>query len=377
MKRSIVFKDPKQYCSFPSVVCLADGTILVAFRQAGENSVMNSKNGSPTHHDPDSRIRIAISIDLGSSFTLTPFSFQANAPYGVNDPSLSILNDGSLLLRICQVEVLHSHQRKLLKNPLAAHRPDLKTVMAVAAQLFFQSFDGGKTWTDPWPLDCPGFENSASRDSITELEDGTLLQPVYQSLPTKTEEAWLIRSWDKGKTWGDAALMAKDDEGKYSMIQGINYNESSVINIGNGHLIGVVRADSSYYSDGNFMPIGGAGELITLFSENAGFSWSKPFPSGIWGQPAQLLKLKEGVLLCTFGFRKQPYSVKACLSYDNGKNWEVGQTIILAEGAPVYDIGYPGSAILPDGSIISVYYWVDENLTRYIESVVWKAEVKT
>ena len=45
----------------------------------------------------------------------------------------------------------------------------------------------------------------------------------------------------------------------------------------------------------------------------------------------------------------------ACISDDNGKTWDVKNQIKLA-GHWCGDLGYPASAQLPDGSIITVYY---------------------
>jgi hypothetical protein len=119
------------------------------------------------------------------------------------------------------------------------------------------------------------------------------------------------------------------------------------------------------------MAIGGIGQLFQAYSYNAGFSWTKPKPTGIFGQPAHLLKLNDGRILCTYGYRKQPFGVKAVLSSDEGKTWNVEKALTLKENCLFWDMGYPVSAQRADGKIITVYYWVDEAKTRFIESVIW------
>jgi len=77
----------------------------------------------------------------------------------------------------------------------------------------------------------------------------------------------------------------------------------------------------------------------------------------IWGYPAHLLSLKDGSLLCTYGYRKDPLGIRACLSYDKGATWDVEHEIILrADGKGEGDLGYPVSIQLEDGRIFSIYY---------------------
>ena len=48
-----------------------------------------------------------------------------------------------------------------------------------------------------------------------------------------------------------------------------------------------------------------------------------------------------------------------CLSSDDGATWDAaGERIVQA--APNNDLGYPAAVQLSDGSIITVYYQVDE-----------------
>lgn len=377
MKHVVVYRNPDFYITFPSVVALSGNKIMIAFREAGSFSVRASKAGSPTHHDSDSRCCVITSNDGGESFAPESKTVVTTIEYGVNDPALTVLNNGKLVLRTSVIEVRPSSERSALKHQFLAHRPELKTISAVVGLTFQSSDNEGKTWSPVQMIEVEGTNDRfVSREPIIELEDGTLLLSVYRSVPTQVEKAYLIRSWDGGKTWKDVSLIAEDKRGDVSMFQGTNFNETAILNLGNGKLLSMIRGDSSYYTDGAYMPIGGIGELSYAFSDNAGFSWSHPKPSGIWGQPGHLLKLNNGVILCTYGYRKTPYAVKACFSYDNGKTWDLDNIITIKENCPIWDMGYPMSCQREDGKIVTVYYWVDEQNNRYIEAAIWEGGKK-
>jgi hypothetical protein len=36
-------------------------------------------------------------------------------------------------------------------------------------------------------------------------------------------------------------------------------------------------------------------------------------------------------------------------------------------------MGYPSSVEQPDGSFVTVYYWIDKDGVRFIEAALWRA----
>jgi len=376
MQYITVFKDFAKFSSFPSIVKLPNGQILIAFRQAGLFSVEAAKRDEPTHHDTESCICIISSYDNGLSYDLSTLQVVSKFDSGVNDPGLTLLSDGRLLLRNTLVQVCSSTERDSLKGSVSAHRPDLGTISTVLGLSVQFSEDYGITWSHPVIIKVNGSDEAfASREQAIELEDGTILISAYTGIANKTDNAYIIRSWDSGSTWRDATLLASDENGRKSVFQGISFNETSILNLGKGKIIALIRADSDYHTDDKYMAIGGIGQLFSSFSYNAGFSWTSPKPTGIFGQPAHLLKLSNGLILCTYGFRKSPFGIKAVVSDDNGMTWLIDKTIIIKEKCLFWDMGYPVSCQRDDGKIITVYYWVDENRTRYIESAIWELEL--
>jgi hypothetical protein len=88
------------------------------------------------------------------------------------------------------------------------------------------------------------------------------------------------------------------------------------------------------------------------------------------GNPPNILKLKDGRLCVTYGFRGKPFVVCAKLSGDNGRTW--GKPIILRDGARNWDFGYPVSLQRPDGKVLTVYYFATpDNRDQFIEATIW------
>ena len=87
------------------------------------------------------------------------------------------------------------------------------------------------------------------------------------------------------------------------------------------------------------------------------------------GYPAHLLRLRDGRILCAFGYRREPGGVRAVLSEDGGRTWDLDRTVVLRgrrrlpqqpqlRGGHGWggDVGYPVSVQLPDDSILTAYY---------------------
>ena len=110
------------------------------------------------------------------------------------------------------------------------------------------------------------------------------------------------------------------------------------------------------------------GETLQSESSDGGKTWSVPHSIGVLGHPSHLLRLQDGRLLMTYGYRRPPLGNQARLSEDGGRKWSEPITI-SADGtlvsdpwiwdwkdARVADLGYPASAQLADGSLVTVWY---------------------
>ncbi len=95
-----------------------------------------------------------------------------------------------------------------------------------------------------------------------------------------------------------------------------------------------------------------------LRSTDGGVNWSKKQKVAM-GYPSHLLRLKDGTLLMTYGWRKEPYGIRGRSSTDHGRSWS--DEFILSDDAANWDVGYPSSVELQDGTLLTVWYEAPED----------------
>jgi len=88
------------------------------------------------------------------------------------------------------------------------------------------------------------------------------------------------------------------------------------------------------------------------------------------GNPPSLIRLKNGRLCVTYGYREFPYGIRAKLSSDNGKTWS--EEIHLRDDGRTWDLGYTRTVQRPDGKIVTIYYYAtEENPEQHIAATIW------
>lgn len=130
-------------------------------------------------------------------------------------------------------------------------------------------------------------------------------------------------------------------------------NEPNLIELPSGRLLCQIRGENAELFSG------GEEEFFTVFqsvSDDGGRTWSEPemLLDKTGGAPPHLILLKSGVLLSTYGRRKQPYGIMAMISTDGGESWQ--KDLRLYENTASDDIGYPSTVELPDGTLLTVFY---------------------
>ena len=93
--------------------------------------------------------------------------------------------------------------------------------------------------------------------------------------------------------------------------------------------------------------------------------------TGIDGYPAHLLRLADGRLLCTYGYRKPPYAIRAVLSEDDGATWQTGPgDHHPRKPAEQENLGYPCTvAIGPE--LLTIYYGEDRDGVTGVWASSW------
>ncbi|MBQ2957392.1 MAG: exo-alpha-sialidase [Clostridia bacterium] len=101
------------------------------------------------------------------------------------------------------------------------------------------------------------------------------------------------------------------------------------------------------------------GGYFTLFqseSYDGGHTFTKPrqLLGDQGGAPAHLLRLRNGTLISTYGYREAPFGIRMMYSTDNGDTWSTDH--VLWDKGLGNDLGYPCSVELENGEILTVFY---------------------
>jgi hypothetical protein len=76
----------------------------------------------------------------------------------------------------------------------------------------------------------------------------------------------------------------------------------------------------------------------------------------------------------TYGFRSEPYGVRAVVSKDNGATWS--KEIGLRNDGGTWDLGYTRTVQRLDGKLVTVYYFNERaDSERYIAATIWSADL--
>jgi hypothetical protein len=168
----------------------------------------------------------------------------------------------------------------------------------------------------------------------------------------------LYKSFDGGYTWKKISIIDPPDW----LTEDEFLDEPHVIELPSGRLVGAFRIEGHTPS----FTIGIA------FSDDGGITWSDVVSTGVSGSPPHLMLHSSGALICSFGRREPPYSERAMVSYDGGKSWD--EEYVLDESYSG-DLGYPSTVELKDGSLMTVFYAKEHEMSpAEIYSVKWNFE---
>jgi hypothetical protein len=114
--------------------------------------------------------------------------------------------------------------------------------------------------------------------------------------------------------------------------------------------------------------------ISAYLSRNDGETWEKlddPVPDAGIGNPPAMIQLQDGRICLVYGFRGEPYSIRARLSSDGGRTWS--DDYMLRDDGASRDVGYPRVVQRPDGKVVAVYYFTDAKTgpERYIGATLW------
>ena len=362
MQHSVIFKREGYYSGMPNLEVLPDGRLVAAARVQ-----------TWADHEPVGSWRAFISEDEGATWAETddpmiPYNWPGTTPREKLERLERVLPDGTYLCagsvggeywpaeRRDEAEALGLHVRE--------HAMTRDTISVGGYKLFVQrSTDKGQSWTrQEWEV--PGAASVSGNRPPTYLEDGTILYQVYVTDVQGAPHSYVWRSADNGDTWRLYHMGGHHPS--------LDANETGMVETSPGRVLALSRVET------------GPQYLVERWSDDGGIIWTDPMRTGIWGYPAHLLKLRDGRVLCAYGYRREPGGVRAVLSEDGGRTWNLDDVIVLRDdgGFPSNlrsdtrwqsDLGYPVSVELSDGSILTAYYITESDGVTHTAVTRWEA----
>jgi photosystem II stability/assembly factor-like uncharacterized protein len=229
------------------------------------------------------------------------------------------------------------------------------------ASRFYYSYDRGHAWKGPYRLPLFNQRGIAARtDYLVDGPDGCTLFLTASKSNNREGRPICVRTRDGGKTWTFVSYIGPEPAG-FSIMP-------STVRLATNDLLSAIRCSSDKQSEP------GRTWIEAWKSADNGESWALlnvPVPDTGEGNPPHLLRLADGRLCLTYGFRAKPFAMQARLSTDAGNTWSA--PLVLRQDGGGRDIGYPRSVQRPDGKIVTIYYFWDEKTgpERYIAATIW------
>ena len=241
------------------------------------------------------------------------------------------------------------------QNPNFAMTLRLTNTNQGPSRLFY-SYDRGKTWRGPYDFPMLGQTGIAARtDYIVNGRRDAFVFLTAAKKNGREGRPLCARTIDGGLTWSLVSFIGDEPAGFAIMPSSVRMSPQRLLSAFRVH------QDAEH-------------DWIDLYrSEDNGTHWeylARPIPStgGHGGNPPSMIRLHDGRLAITYGFREAPHEIRAKLS-DDGKAW--GDDIVLRQGA-TWELGYTRTVQRPDGKIVTVYYYPEQVETgRIIEATIW------
>ncbi|MGH9163284.1 MAG: sialidase family protein [Vicinamibacteraceae bacterium] len=217
---------------------------------------------------------------------------------------------------------------------------------------FYYSTDRGKRWSGPYRLPDFGHTGTAARtDYLVSGKHELSLFITLAKSNGREGRPGVISTADGGKTWRLVSYIGPEPpEEDYAIMPA------------------TVRVDARTL----FTAVRHRGFLELFRSTDNGRTWvseDRSIRPGR-GNPASLIELRDGRLALTYGYRAEPFGIRARLSKDGGRTWS--PEIVLRDDGGNDDLGYPRSIERPDGKIVTVYYYnTNKDEERFIAATIW------
>lgn len=322
----VISEQPQFYHGWPTLSARANGDLVLVY-----------SGGRDYHVCPFGRVEMMTSRDGGASWTRPRVLHDSS----IDDRDSGVLETakGTLLVTSFNSFVYQqhlNHPERLLNKTFGkdsaailgrwrvfdeATTPEQK--QSDTGYWMLRSTDGGLNWSPRYRV--PGY----SPHGPINLADGRLF---YATSNGKKAVAHV--SDDDGLTWNALSEMP------------VRAGELHAVQAADGALIVQVRDKTSL--EGKTVQ-----NTAQTISTDGGKTWSAQVKVAD-GYPSHLARLRGGTLLMTYGWRTAPFGIRGKVSTDHARSWS--DEFILTDDAAGWDLGYPSTAQLADGTMVTVWY---------------------
>ncbi len=215
---------------------------------------------------------------------------------------------------------------------------------------YYVSDDRGKSWDGPCRLPDFGTPGVAARtDYIVNGPKDMLVFLTAAKRDRREGRVFCVRTRDGGKSWHFQSYIGPEPLDYAIMPSSVRLSPASILTaVRRRNWIDIYRSDNN-------------GETWTLVNQAA---------TDIGGNPPSMVRLPDGRIVVTYGYRKEPFGIRARFSEDEGVTWSA--PVILREDGGGRDLGYPRTVLRPDGKLMTVYYYnLDAHAERFIGATIW------
>jgi hypothetical protein len=335
LETKIISLDPENYHGWPTLARRRNGQLVLV-----------CSGGRESHVCPFGRVEMMTSDNNGQSWTWPRVlldSAMDDRDAGVLETAKGTLLATSFTSLAYESSFLQAEKKKpgdkgawpadrLRKWQAARDRLTVEQRHAELGQWLIRSTDGGVSWSARYPT----IVNSPH--GPCQLADGRLLYAGVE-LWGKERRVGVCESTDDGVSWRWlSAIPARPGDSTAA------YHELHGVETADGRIIVHIRNHNKPNEN----------ETLQTESTDGGKTWTVPRPLGVWGLPSFLTRLRDGRLLMTYGYRRDPGGNQARLSLDAGRTWS--EPLSISADATTFDLGYPSTVELADGTLLTAWY---------------------
>jgi hypothetical protein len=224
------------------------------------------------------------------------------------------------------------------------------------ASRFYYSTDRGHSWEGPFRLPMMGQVGIMARtDYLVTGPSECKLFLTASKANAREGRVFCAETTDAGLSWRFLSYIGPEPTG-YAIMP-------STVALSPTELVTTIRRRDAPES-----------WIEAYASHDAGRSWAllgRPEPDAGEGNPPALLRLPDGRLCLLYGYRKEPFGLRARLSADQGRTWS--PAVVLRDDGGGRDLGYPRAVVRNDGAVVVAYYYQDRTgPDRFIAATIWK-----